>query len=215
MAARPGERLLEVVRIIDVLLSPGGDAWKRAQTHASLARFLLEEAYEAYDAIESGNLDAVRDELGDVLLQVVLHARLAEQAQPPWNIDDVADTLAAKLIRRNPHVFPGGMAHPAGDGPGELSIEEITAAWDRIKKEEKPRSSVLDGVPLQMPALALAAKVVRRAKLTSDIQVPEFADEDALGELLLAIVVQATGEGLDAEGALRRIALKRAADHDQ
>jgi len=202
---RRGEHLLEVVRIIDVLLSPGGDAWKRAQTHQSLARFLLEEAYEAYDAIESGNLAAVRDELGDVLLQVVLHARLAEQAEPPWNIDDVADTLAAKLIRRNPHVFADGTA---------TTIEEITAAWERIKREEKPRSSVLDGVPMQMPALALAAKLVRRAKLTADIQTPEFADEDELGQLLLAIVARATDQGLDAEGALRRAALNKAGpDH--
>jgi len=201
---RRGEHLLEVVRIIDVLLSPGGDAWKRAQTHQSLARFLLEEAYEAYDAIESGNLAAVRDELGDVLLQVVLHARLAEQAEPPWNIDDVADTLAAKLIRRNPHVFADGTA---------TTIEEITAAWERIKREEKPRSSVLDGVPMQMPALALAAKLVRRAKLTADIQTPEFADEDELGQLLLAIVARATDQGLDAEGALRRAALNKAGPH--
>src|SRR5206468_10138043 len=100
----PGARLLDAVTVMDRLASPGGDPWKRAQTHQSLARFLLEEAYEAYDAIEAHDLTALREELGDVLLQVILHARMAEEARPPWSIDDLAGELVDKLIRRNPHV---------------------------------------------------------------------------------------------------------------
>ncbi|MFD0785640.1 MazG family protein, partial [Micromonospora azadirachtae] len=149
-------RLLDAVAVMDRLASPGGDPWKRAQTHESLARFLLEESYEAYDAISAGDTDALREELGDVLLQVVLHARLAEELPEGerWNVDDVAGGLVDKMIRRNPHVFAGVEAE---------TLEEITANWDRIKRAEKPNVSVLDGVALSQPALALAAKVLERA----------------------------------------------------
>ncbi len=124
---------------MDRLLSPGGDPWKREQTHATLARFLLEECYEAYDAISAGDLTALREELGDVLLQVILHARLAEKLPDGqrWTVDDVAGGLVDKMIRRNPHVFAG---EPAG------SVEEITENWERIKQAERERDSVLDGV---------------------------------------------------------------------
>jgi XTP/dITP diphosphohydrolase len=204
---RPGSRLLDVVKIIDTLVSPGGDPWKREQTHQTLARYLLEEAYEAYDAIQAHDLEALREELGDVLLQVVLHARMAQEAAPPWSIDDVAQVLAEKMIRRNPHVFAGTPV----DG-----LDEITANWERIKRAEKPRSSALDGVAFSQPALALAAKVLARAR-SAGIDVPvapapaEPADEDELGELLLALVAAASTRGLDAEAALRRVVL-RAAD---
>jgi XTP/dITP diphosphohydrolase len=204
----PGAQLLDVVKIIDTLVSPGGDPWKREQTHASLARYLLEEAYEAYDAIESGDLEALREELGDVLLQVVLHARMAQEADPPWSIDDVAATLAEKMIRRNPHVF-GGL-EVAG-------IDEITANWERIKREEKARGSVLDGVAFAAPALSLAAKILARARTAGiDVTVAptgrDVASDEALGELLFALVAEATARGLDPEAALRRVALRRAQD---
>src|SRR5215813_5021511 len=104
----PGARLLDAVAVMDRLVSPGGDPWKRGQTHETLAHFLLEEAYETYDAIVAGDLEALREELGDVLLQVALHARMAEDAADEdarWTLDDVAGDLVDKLIRRNPHVF--------------------------------------------------------------------------------------------------------------
>ncbi|MBX6750090.1 MAG: MazG family protein [Micromonosporaceae bacterium] len=203
---RPGSRLLDVVAIIDTLVGPGGDPWKRQQTHASLARYLLEEAYEAYDAIQAHDLAALKEELGDVLLQVVLHARMAQEADEPWSIDDVAQSLAEKMVRRNPHVFAGVAV---------TGLDEITANWERIKREEKPRASALDGVAFSQPALALAAKVLARAR-TAGIEVsapaPDSvpADEEALGELLFGLVAAAAERGLDAEAALRRVVLRRA-----
>lgn len=202
----PGARLLDVVTVMDRLLAPGGDPWKQAQTHQTLARFLLEEAYEAHDAMQVADTTALREELGDVLLQVVLHARLAEGLPDgdAWTIDDVAGDLVAKLIRRNPHVF-------AGERAGTL--DEITANWERIKQEEKSRESVLDGVVFTAPALALADKVISRARgagLNVDPPSPPTAlpqDASGLGLALLGLVVKAQAAGLDAEGALRRTVL--------
>jgi XTP/dITP diphosphohydrolase len=194
----PGARLLDLVAVIDRLSSPGGDPWKLAQTHRSLARFLLEEAYEAYDAMDAHDLNALREELGDVLLQVVLHSRMAQDADPAWSIDDVAADQVAKQIRRNPHVFAG--LEVAG-------IDEITANWERIKQTEKQGSSTLDGIAWSQPALALAAKVIQRARLAVD-PVPGLAEpatEDELGALLFALVAAAVRRDLDPEAALRRV----------
>ncbi|HEX5741470.1 MAG TPA: MazG nucleotide pyrophosphohydrolase domain-containing protein, partial [Pilimelia sp.] len=177
------------------------------------ARFLLEECYEAYDAIEAGDLAALREELGDLLLQVVLHARLAAAADPPWTVDDVAGDLAAKLVRRSPHVF----------GDVRLTdLDGITAQWERIKREEKGRTSALDGIALSQPALALAAKVCdrsARAALPTPPAGESYADERYLGEALLSLVVAARAAGQDPEAALRRAALAhmaalRAAESD-
>ncbi|MGC5052641.1 nucleoside triphosphate pyrophosphohydrolase [Micromonospora sp. DT48] len=204
----PGARLLDAVAVLDRLLSPGGDPWKRAQTHRSLAGYLLEESYEAYDAISAGDTDALREELGDVLLQVVLHARLAEELPEDerWTIDDVAGALVDKMIRRNPHVFAGAEAG---------TLEEITANWERIKQAEKARDSVLDGVALSQPALALAAKILDRAAragLTVPLPSPQAQPdaETALGARLLAAVAQARAADLDPEAALRRVTLAHA-----
>jgi XTP/dITP diphosphohydrolase len=208
----PGARLLDAVAVMDRLASPGGDPWKLQQTHESLAQYLLEEAYEAYDAIAAGDLDALREELGDVLLQVVLHARLAENAAEGerWSVDDVAGGLVEKMVRRNPHVFAEDSA---------TTIDEITANWERIKQEEKSRESVLDGIALSQPALSLAAKVLQRAArggfafpLTSPppLGAESLASEAALGEALLQIVALARDAGLDAEAALRRATLEHA-----
>ncbi len=201
----PGARLLDVVTVMDRLVSPGGDPWRSEQTHQTLARFLLEEAYEAYDAIGAHDLDALREELGDLLLQVTLHARMAEDAEPPWSVDDVAGLLVEKLVRRNPHVF---------GSTDVVDIDEITANWERIKREEKARDSALDGIVLAQPALALAAKVLSRAA-RAGVRVPlgsapaEIRTEADLGAALLALVEEAESRGLDAEGALRRAALAR------
>ncbi|MEV6299428.1 nucleoside triphosphate pyrophosphohydrolase [Actinoplanes sp. NPDC051861] len=193
-----GARLLDAVTVMDRLVSPGGDPWKREQTHQTLAPYLLEESYEAYDAIESGDLEALREELGDVLLQVVLHARLAEE-QPDghgWTIDDVAGGLVEKMVRRNPHVFAGEQV---------ADIEEITANWERIKRAEKERDSVLDGIALSQPALALAAKILQRVQRAGlDVALPHGDD---LGAGLLRLVADARAAGLDPETELRRAAL--------
>lgn len=196
----PGARLLDVVTVMDRLVSPGGDPWKREQTHQTLGRYLLEEAYEAYDAIVDHDLTALREELGDVLLQVVLHARMAEEAAQPWSVDDLAGGLVEKLIRRNPHVFGDEVV---------TDVDEIVANWERIKREEKSRDSAMDGIALSQPALALAAKVLSRADRAGIAVTPPDIDE-ALGLALLAMVAQAHADGLDAEAALRRVALAQA-----
>ncbi|MFI5935586.1 MazG family protein [Actinoplanes sp. NPDC051494] len=198
----PGARLLDAVAVMDRLASPGGDPWKQQQTHESLAQYLLEESYEAYDAIADNDLDALREELGDVLLQVVLHARLAENLPEDerWTIDDVAGTLVDKMVRRNPHVFAG----EAVDG-----VEDIIDNWERIKKAEKGRESVLDGIALSQPALALAAKILHRTTRAGlDVPLPEGPD---LGATLLRLVAQAQADGQDAEALLRAAALHHAA----
>lgn len=201
----PGARLLDAVAVTDKLRSPGGDPWKREQTHQSLAGYLLEEAYEAYDAIVSGDLTALREEIGDVLLQVLLHARLAEELPEGqrWNIDDVAADFVAKMIRRNPHVFAG--AEVAG-------VEDVLENWERIKREEKARGSALDGITLSQPALALADQILARAEragLEPDLPPSPLpvTGAQALGEALLAVVAAARAADIDAEAALRAAAL--------
>jgi len=199
----PGARLLDAVAVMDRLASPGGDPWKRQQTHASLAQYLLEESYEAYDAIVAGDLAALREELGDVLLQVVLHARLAEDLPEDerWSVDDVAGDLVEKMVRRNPHVFAG---EPV-DG-----VEDIIDNWERIKKAEKSRDSVLDGIALSQPALSLAAKILQRAERAGvAVQLPSGS---GLGATLLRLVADARSQSLDPEAALRQAALELAAE---
>jgi XTP/dITP diphosphohydrolase len=205
----PGARLLDVVAVMDRLRSPGGCPWDAEQTHRSLARYLMEEAYEAYDELIREDLVAFREELGDVLLQVAFHARMAEELPEDerWNIDDVAGDLVAKLVRRHPHVFAGESVDGA---------EHVAANWEDIKRAEKSRESSMDGVALSQPALALATKLLSRARRAGvDVPVPSAAaepvrDETALGEALLATVGDAVRAGLDAEGALRQAALRYA-----
>ena len=149
--AQPGERLIDAVALMDKLRSDG--PWESEQTHDSLRRYLLEETYELFDAVRSGNADDLLEELGDVLLQVLFHARIAEDApQHPFTIDDVADSLLRKLGNRVPGVLAGE----------PISLERQIAEWDERKAAEKPRGSCLDGVPSGQPALALAQKVLGR-----------------------------------------------------
>jgi XTP/dITP diphosphohydrolase len=194
----PGARLLDAVAVMARLVAPDGDPWKRSQTHHSLASYLLEEAYEAYDAIMADDLPALREELGDVLLQIVLHAALAEAGPDGWSVDDVAGGLVDKLIRRNPHVFAGIEV----DG-----LADIVANWERIKKAEKARDSVLDGIALAQPALALAAKVLARLS-QADFPVPPLpSDAGSPGAVLLGLVADARRDGVDPEAALRTVTL--------
>ena len=186
-----------------------------ALTHESLVEYLLEEAYEVAETIETGGGDAeLKSELGDVLLQVVLHARLAEE-RGAFDLDDVARGLTAKMIRRNPHVFrPDGSLQDSFPA----TVEEIVLKWDAVKKAEKPeRGHVFDGVPAALPALARAQKLLDRAERAglataaggTAVELP--ATEEELGDLLFGIVAGARAGGLDAERALRG-ALRRFQD---
>jgi XTP/dITP diphosphohydrolase len=193
----PGGRLLDLVAVMDRLRSPGGCPWDAEQNHQSLAPYLLEESYELLEAIELDDLAHLREELGDVLLQVAFHARLAEERPGPehFSIDDVAADLVAKLIRRHPHVFAGREVASAADP---------AANWEAIKAAEKRRESVTDGVPLGQPALALAAKLRRRAQ-KAGVEVTLPAGDD-LGARLFALVGEAVAAGEEPEAALRATA---------
>jgi XTP/dITP diphosphohydrolase len=194
----PGARLLDLVAVMDRLRSPGGCPWDREQTHRSLATYLLEEAYETLEAIETDPIH-LREELGDLLLQVVFQARIAEEHETdPWSVDDVAAGIVDKLVRRHPHVF--------GDSEA-TTAEHVEARWDELKRAEKGRSSSMDGVPLTLPALALAAKMIGRARKAGvDVSLPSVdapREADAIGDLLLGVVGEAVGRGVDPEQALR------------
>jgi XTP/dITP diphosphohydrolase len=192
----PGARLLDLVTVMDRLRT--SCPWDREQTHASLARYLLEETYETLEAIEAGDYAHLREELGDLLLQVYFHSRIAsEHTEAPFDIDDVAGDIVDKLVHRHPHVFAGVDVEDAS---------EVERNWEQLKAAEKGRGSVLDGIPLALPALSLAEKTLGRAGRVE--VVPTLTD--ALGDRLLGLVVEARAAGLDAEqelrGAVRRLA---------
>jgi len=194
------DRLAELVAVMDRLRSPGGCAWDAEQTHASLAPYAIEEAYELVEAIEADDRAGLREELGDLLLQVVFHARVAaEHAEDPFDVQDVARGLVEKLVRRHPHVF--------ADEVGAADDEGRHVAWDRIKRAEKPsRASALDGVPLALGALARTQKLVARADRAGLVVADPVADgaRADVGARLFALVREARAAGLDAEGELRR-----------
>lgn len=191
--------LRTAVEVMDRLYSPGGCPWDREQTHESLVRFLLEESRELAEAIETGDRPGMREELGDVLLQVLFHARMAAEEPEPFTVDDVAADLVAKLVRRHPHVF----ADP--ERTAGLGVGEVHDQWEAIKREEKGRASILEGIPLAQGALARAQKVVSRARCNG-LSVPVgdgAAGVPDLGAELLDLVRRADAAGIDAEGALR------------
>jgi XTP/dITP diphosphohydrolase len=214
-AAAPGVTLLRLVEVMDTLRV--SCPWDARQTHESLAPHLLEECYEALEALESGEAAALRDELGDVLLQVVFHARVAAERTDGtgFTIDDVAAGIVEKLVRRHPHVF------------GDVQVsgpEEVKRNWDAIKAAERasgddPAPSVVGSVPFGQPALALAAQLQRRAERAG--APAELADlptgsqhggaaaaggVSAIGAELFAIVAKARAAGLDPELELRAAA---------
>jgi uncharacterized protein YabN with tetrapyrrole methylase and pyrophosphatase domain len=188
-----------VSRIAERLRAPGGCPWDREQTHASLRPHLLEEAYEALEALDRGDLATLRDELGDLLFQIAIHAQLASEAGV-FDMSDVSRSIGEKLVRRHPHVFAGT----------SLEGKDLLVQWEQIKREEKKetRTSILDGVPRSLPALFAAERLQERAarvklrppriELPVDIDDPEF-----LGELLFGVVAEARDHGFDAETALR------------
>jgi XTP/dITP diphosphohydrolase len=188
---------------MDKLRSPGGCPWDAEQDHTSLLKYLLEESYEFIESVENNDRDAMQEELGDLLLQVYFHSRIAEEdAKQPFDIEDVAKSVADKLIRRHPHVFAGEVVNSSAD---------VLANWEKQKAVEKGRTSAIDGVPLSQPALPLAAKVLYRLrKLNYDLSVSEpvklkaYVDQDQFGQILLGLINQAVDKGLDPEAALRR-----------
>jgi len=194
-------QLLRLREVMDRLRSPGGCPWDAEQTHESLLKYLLEESYEFIESVEDKDRAAMREELGDLLLQVYFHSRMAEEdGADPFNIEDVAKIVADKLERRHPHVF------------GDVKVsgtDEVLANWEVQKAEEKGRTSAIDGVPLAQPALPLANKLIYRAdKFKYDLPVDhpvevDIKDEADLGNILLGIIDQAAAKGLDPEAALR------------
>ncbi|MFI7482848.1 MazG family protein [Kocuria sp. M1R5S2] len=230
---RTGQRFTELVAVMDRLRSPGGCAWDGRQTHESLVRYLVEEAYEVVEAVEAqggpeANAELLVEELGDVLLQVVFHARVAQErprAEGGFDIDDVLEAITAKLVRRHPHVFDVGAT---GDAAGEHTLEQLHSRWEDLKSTEKPeRTGPFDGVPPHLPALALAEKTLARARkhglepaepagpgasagsaasagpAGSAAPAPGPRTEEELGEALFDLVRSASARGLDAERSLR------------
>ena len=214
-SSQGGQRLLDLVRVQALLRAPGGCPWDREQTHRSLARHLLEETHELLEAIDADDRDAVRDELGDVLLQVTFHAQIAAD-EGLWDIDDVAERLVRKLVHRHPHVF--------GD-TRVADADEVLVNWERLKAEETGRRKGVDeDIPAALPSLARAAKVQRRAAgwgfewrtreaaldaLREEVEELAAAEdpasvEEEVGDVLFAAAAVARKLGVDAESALRR-----------
>jgi XTP/dITP diphosphohydrolase len=194
-----------LVQVLDQLRSPGGCPWDAEQTHASLARYLLEETYEALEAMDQGDLGSLREELGDLLLQVVFHARIAQETDPSFSLDAIAQGVVDKLVRRHPHVFTDLVV---------TSSEELEANWAKVKQEEKQRDSVTDGVPQAMPALQLATQLIYRARKSgvaagdSDVKeglrnVIGEVNQETVAALLVATVELAREVDIEAESVLR------------
>jgi XTP/dITP diphosphohydrolase len=196
-----GSELQRLVEVMDRLRSPGGCPWDAEQTHESLIKYLLEESYEFIDSVDAKDRDGMREELGDVLLQVYFHSRIAEDhPTDPFSIEDVARAIADKLIRRHPHVFNG--LQVSGN-------QEIIDNWEEIKAKEKGRTSALDGVALAQPALPLVEKLLYRAeKFRVEVSLPKYqsdkpATEESVGQALASIIAWARDNEIDPENALR------------
>ena len=204
----PGARLLDLVAVMDRLRSPGGCPWDAEQTHESLVRYLIEEAHEAAEAIESGDRDHMVEELGDVLLQVAFQSRVGEEhPEAPFDIDDVAGAIVEKLLRRHPHVFAEGTAS---------TPEEVEGEWERIKARERAEKGshaggeaghdpLLHGIPASLPSLLAAEKVLSRwERGGGDLATVTADDGDGdLGRALLGLVARARERGESADGLLR------------
>ena len=195
-------QLLRLLEVMDRLRSPGGCPWDAEQTHQSLIKYLLEESYEFVDSVDENDRVAMREELGDILLQVYFHSRIAqEHPTDPFSIEDVASGIADKLIRRHPHVF--------GDVEAKSS-EEVKQNWEELKRVEKGRNSATDGVALAQPALPLITKLIYRAEKngihldlpTADMN-NEVPAEVAIGDALVAAVAAAIKQGIEPEDLLR------------
>jgi XTP/dITP diphosphohydrolase len=194
--------LLRLREVMDKLRSPGGCPWDAEQSHSSLLKYLLEESYEFIEAVEDNDRDAMQEELGDILLQVYFHSRMAEEDKiNPFTIEDVANGVVEKLIRRHPHVFSDVKS---------TSSAEVLENWEAQKAVEKGRTSVIDGVPLAQPSLTLATKILYRIKklgsqlpVNKPISIPDDITQDQFGELLIGLIAQAVEKDIDPDAALR------------
>jgi XTP/dITP diphosphohydrolase len=198
----PGSRLLDVVTVMDRLRSPGGCPWDADQTHESLLPYLLEEAHEVIEAVEAGDRAHLQEELGDLLLQVAFHARIAEEhPEAPFGIDDVAAGIVLKLVSRHPHVFGDPDARSDAETPAD-----VERSWEELKAAEKPGRGTFDGIPATLPALARAQKMLGRLE-RGDADVRAAVERAAAGDdvvrALLRAVLDARARGDDAEAALR------------
>jgi XTP/dITP diphosphohydrolase len=198
--------LHRLVEVMDRLRSPGGCPWDAEQTHQSLIKYLLEESYEFIDAIETEDREGMREELGDVLLQVYFHSRVAQDhPTDPFSIEDVARGIADKLISRHPHVF---------ENLEVSGTDEIIENWEAIKAREKGRTSAIDGIAMSQPALPLVSKILYRAeKYDVEVDLPAFnsseaATDESVGEALASVIAWAHAHGVDPESALRAQARK-------
>lgn len=198
--------LLRLAEVMDRLRSPGGCPWDAEQTHESLVKYLLEESYEFIDALGDDDRIGMREELGDVLLQVYFHSRMAQDhPTDPFSIEDVAKLIADKLIRRHPHVFEGLEVD---------DMDEVIENWEAIKAKEKGRTSSLDGIAMAQPALPLVEKLIYRAEkykvelpmtdiATATQAVEQSPSEATIGEALASIIAWAHQHNIDPESALR------------
>ena len=222
-ARRAGEAFETLVETMARLRAPGGCPWDAEQTHASLIRYLVEEAYEVVEAVETGaepNMPLLREELGDVLLQVVFHSDIAAANPHGFDIVQVIEGLVQKLRSRHPDVFA---AESEGSSEAPRTAAEQQAAWDALKKKEKSDRGALDGIPPHLPALAMAEKTAVKARKAGIILPPEptsmdddlryMHTEEDFGELLFALVCRAQRNGLDAERALRSYIRRYVAQH--
>ncbi|MET0187837.1 MAG: MazG family protein [Pseudonocardia sediminis] len=203
--APAGTALLDAVAVMDRLRSPGGCPWDAEQTHTSLLRYLVEECYELYQAIEDGDRTEMREELGDVLLQVLFHARVAAEADDtPFDVDDVATGLVDKLVGRHPHVFTDSAERVETADAQDLR-------WDELKRAEKKRESSVDGVATGQPAVALAAKLASRTA-RAGLPAELLPSGDGAGTELFRLAAHAQIGGGDPEAELRTVARRFDAD---
>lgn len=190
--------LIRLKEVMDKLRAPGGCPWDAEQTHESLLKYLLEESYEFVDAVDEKDRNAMREELGDVLLQVYFHSRIAEEhLDNPFSIEDVARGIADKLIHRHPHVF----------GDTKVSgVDEVIENWEQLKAREKLRNSATDGIALSQPALPLVTKLLYRAEkigINLDLPATTAKNENEIVDQLVSAINAAIKNGIDPEDALR------------
>jgi XTP/dITP diphosphohydrolase len=196
----PHPHLEDLIDVVATLLGEGGCPWDQEQTHQSLAPYLLEEVFELIEALETGSQKDIAEELGDVLYQVVFHTTIAAaHPREPFNIDDVAQGVARKMRERHPHVF---------ENPGATTVAEVKAGWETIKAQQKGhRTSVLEGIPGKLSALARAQSVMSRSAALQGLVTPGAVEKpetpEQFGSLLLHLVAQAHSLGINAESALR------------
>ncbi|MFM9130523.1 MAG: MazG family protein [Actinomycetes bacterium] len=197
-----------LIELMDILRSVDGCPWDLEQTHETLIEYLIEEAYEFAEAVEENNREAIKEELGDVLLQVVFHSKIGQEHKTdPFNIDDVAEIIKNKLIKRHPHVF---------ESDSKITSNDVKDNWEVIKKKEKNRTSVTEGLPKALPALMHAEKLINRVenfdKDLKQVEIidsvklveHEIADEEKVGQFLLSFVGKCHEKGIDSETSLRK-----------